>query len=512
MNETKITTNSKSQELTEKPINSSLWNKDLDPIAIKSRNWTTFNVATLWMGISICIPTYMLGSGLIDSGMNWWQATLTVFLGNMIVICPMVLIGHAGTKYGISFPVLLRAPFGTEGARAASLLRAFVACGWFGILSWIGSNAVYQLLLTVFPSFACTRYLGDFIGLNVAQLVCFLLFCVSQMVIVHNGTDAIRRLSNFAAPLLVMTGILLLGWAWVKTQSFSKMLEASYSLKGATSVSVWKIFWPGLTSIVGFWSALVLNIPDFTRFVRSQKDQALGQLIGLPPTVTFYAFIGIAVTSATIIIFGKPIWDPVILLGEFKNPVIIFIATFSIALATICCNIMANVISPANAFSNLLPSKISFRTGCYITGIIGVLIAPWKLIADPQGYIFRWLLAYSALLGSIGGIVLCDYYVLRRTNLNLYDLFVHKGNYTYTKGWNLLAYVTFFLSIIPNIPGFLVKVGVVGEGTFASWVTSLYDYAWFISFGLAFIIYWLLMSIFNKTCSVATTKNSIKSA
>ena len=274
-----------------------------------------------------------------------------------------------------------------------------------------------------------------------------------------------------------------------------KILEASYRLQGELHTSIWHIFWPGLTSIVGFWSTLALNIPDFTRFVRSQKDQVIGQVIGLPSAMTFYSFIGIFVASATILIFGKAIWNPVTLLGEFKNPIIIVFSMFSIALATICCNIAANVVSPANDFSNLFPRKISFRIGCYLTGIIGVLMFPWKLMADPQGYIFRWLLAYSALLGAVGGIMLCDYYLIRKTKLNLYDLFQATGEYTYTNGWNWNAYIAFFLAIIPSIPGFLVKIGVVNAKVFFSVLINLYDYAWFISFGLAFVVYWLLMKL-----------------
>lgn len=480
-------------ELAEKPVASRLWNQDLAATTLEQRNWHKFNMIALWVGLSVQIPTYMLGSSLISNGMNWWQAVLTVLLGNLIVLIPMIMIGHAGTKYGIPFPVFLRACFGTEGARFASLLRALVACGWFGIQTWIGGNAIYQLLVLVVPNFVSSYYLGSFIDLNIAQLCCFVLFWFSQMLLLHHGMESVRRLSTFAAPLLILVGFILLGWAYIKGQSLGKILAASYVLQGKMHGSIWGIFWPGLTSIIGFWSTLALNIPDFTRFVRSQKDQFIGQIVGLPSTMTFYAFIGIFVASATILIFGRAIWNPVTLLGEFKNPVIIVFSMFSIVLATACCNIMANVVSPANDFSNLFPKKISFRMGCYLTGIIGILMFPWKLMADPQGYIFRWLLAYSALLGAVGGIMLCDYYVLRKTQLNLYDLFQDVGEYTYTKGWNWYAYIAFFLAIVPCVPGFLVKIGMVNASSVCGILLNLYDYAWFISLGLAFIIYWFLM-------------------
>lgn len=480
-------------ELTAKPTSSKLWNKDLDPTAVARRTWRKWHMAALWVGLSVSITCYMLGSSLISSGMNWWQAVTTILLGNLIVLVPMILIGHAGTKYGIPFPVFLRACFGVQGARVASLLRAIVACGWFGIQTWIGSNAIYQLLVVIKPAVVNSIYLGNFFGINIIQLFCFLAFCAAQMFIMHHGMNAIKKLISFAAPLLIVVGVGLLVWAWMAVGSFAAILAASYKLRANTATSIWPIFWPGLTGVVGYWATLALNIPDFTRFAHSQKDQMLGQLIGLPSTMTLYAFIGIIVTSATMVMFNQALWDPVILLGKFHNPLVLVGAMFSIVLATTCCNIMANVVSPANDFSNLLPGKINFRMGAYITGAIGVLILPWKLIADPNSYIFRWLIAYSALLGAVGGIMLCDYYVLRKAKLNLHDLFQEHGEYTYSKGWNLSACYAFVLAIIPSIPGFLVKVNLLSAELFPGWIVRLYDYAWFLSLGLAFGIYWLLM-------------------
>lgn len=480
-------------ELKTRPSNSSLWNKDLAPTSITRRTWRKWHIVALWVGLSVSIPCYMLGSSLISNGMNWWQAVLTILSGNIIVLLPMILIGHAGTKYGIPFPVFLRACFGVHGARVASLLRAVVACGWFGIQTWIGSDAIYQLLHVIVPKVASSVYLGDFFGINIIQFFCFLSFCSLQMLIIHYGMNSIKKLMSFAAPLLILVGIALALWAWSQVGSLNTILAASYKLRANNTSSIWRIFWPGLTGVVGYWATLALNIPDFTRFAHSQKDQMFGQLIGLPSTMTIYAFIGIMVTSATMVLFNQAIWNPVILLSKFHSPLVLVGSMFSLVLATVCCNITANVVSPANDFSNLLPGKISFRMGAYITGAIGVLIFPWKLIADPNSYIFRWLIAYSALLGAVGGIMLCDYYILRKTKLNLHDLFQEKGEYTYNKGWNLKACYVFILAIIPSIPGFLVKVNLVNAQLLPDWLTRLYDYAWFISLGLAFGIYWLLM-------------------
>ncbi len=476
-------------ELSEDISHSSLYSKDLAPVPAAERTWNKWHIAAIWVGMAVCIPTYMLASSLIQQGMNWWQALLTILLGNLIVLIPMILNAHVGTKYGVPLPVFLRVSFGVKGAILASLLRGFVACGWFGIQTWIGGAAIYQLSLTMVPGLAESTYLGDFIGLNLAQAGCFMFFWFINIWIVYKGIDSIKLLETWSAPFLLLIGLFLLIWAWSRVGSMSDILNASYSLSGNGNVDFWKIFFPGLTAMVGFWATLSLNIPDFTRYAKSQKDQIYGQLIGLPATMVFYSFIGIAVTSATVLIFGEAIWDPVALLGKFESPVVIVVAMFGLTIATLSTNIAANIVAPANSFANMMPSKISFKMGGYITGIIGILIFPWKLIADPEGYIFRWLIAYSALLGSLAGIMICDYYLIRKTKINLPELFNTKGIY---KGWNTPAWIAFFISIVPVVPGFLVAVGISNVTQFPEWLINLYSYAWFVTFAIAFFLYWIL--------------------
>lgn len=473
-------------ELAEDFSGSPLWNDDLRPVPPAQRNWTAWNFAAIWVGMAVCIPTYMIASSLIEEGLNWWQALLTVLLGNLIVLIPLVLNAHAGTKYGIPLPVFLRVSFGVRGAVIAALLRGLVACGWFGIQTWIGGAAIYQLTLVLFPGLANSAYLGDFIGLNTAQLLCFLLFWSLNMYVIYRGIESIKKLETWAAPFLILTGICLLVWAWMEVGSLSAILDASYQLSSRETVDVWKVFWPGLTAMVGFWATLSLNIPDFTRFSRSQKDQIIGQAAGLPATMLLFSFIGIAVTSATILIFGEAIWDPIALLGRFNHPLVVIIAMLALTLATLSTNIAANVVSPANDISNIHPRRISFKMGGYITGIIGILIFPWKLIADPQGYIFRWLIAYSALLGAIAGIMIADYYILRKTKINLAELYNPFGIY---RGWNLAAWLAFILSILPVIPGFLVQVGILKAQSIGVFWNDLYSYTWFITFFLSFVLY-----------------------
>ena len=387
--------------------------------------------------MSACIPTYMLASSLIGGGMNWWEAILTIFLGNLIVLIPMVLNAHAGTRYGIPFPVYCRAAFGTQGANVPALLRALVACGWFGIQTWIGGEAIYKIMAVFFPSLASATASRAF-GISFPQFLCFLFFWGINMLVVYKGIDCIRWLLNLKAPLLIVLGLLLLGWAYRGAGGFGPMLSqpSAFDPGQPKSGQFWAFFFPALTGMIGFWATLSLNIPDFSRYACSQRDQVIGQALGLPLTMALYSFIGVAVTSATTIIYGQTIWDPVEVLTRFKNPVVLVVAMLALCIATLATNIAANVVSPANDFANLAPRRISFRIGGLITGLIGVVMMPWKLIADPSGYIFNWLIAYSALLGPIGGILIADYFVCRRCRLNLPALYLPDGEYRFTRGFS----------------------------------------------------------------------------
>lgn len=472
------------------PATRRLSNEELAPIPLERRTWTKWNIAALWVGMSVCIPTYMLASSLISGGMNWWQAVLTVFLGNLIVLVPMVLNAHAGTKYGISFPVFARASFGVLGANIPAILRAIVACGWFGIQTWIGGWAIYKLALAIVPALAHSPELA-FAGINLAQLICFLLFWALNVWIFWRGMETIRVVEDWGAPLLLIIGVALLAWAYFKAGGFGPML--GQPSKFTSNAEFWKFFVPGLTGMVGFWATLSLNIPDFTRMARSQKDQIVGQALGLNTTMPFYAFIGVAVTSATVVIFGETIWDPIELMSRFDNVMLTLVAMFALTLATLTTNLAANVVSPAISFSNLAPHLISRRAGGIITGLIGIVMMPWKLVADPSGYIFTWLIGYSALLGPIGGILIADYFVVRRTELNLRDLYRLDGEYAYRGGFNPVAIIALIVGILPNIPGFLGTIKAVA-GVSAFWM-DLYSYAWFTGFGLAFVIYLALRKL-----------------
>ena len=466
----------------------SLINEDLAPVPLEKRTWGTWNYAALWISMSLCIPTYMLASSLIGGGMNWWQAILTIFLGNSIVLIPMILNGHAGAKYGIPFPVFARASFGTQGANIPAMLRAIVACGWFGIQTWIGGDALYHILKAWNPSLADVDTQSLFP--QALPMICFFAFWFLNMYIVYLGVESIRKLLVFKAIFLPLAALALLAWAITAAKGLGPILEQPSKLHGS---DFWKYFFPALTGMVGFWATLSLNIPDFTRYAKSQKAQISGQAIGLPPSMTLFAFIGVVVTSATPIVYGSTIWDPVQLAGKFDNKLLVSFAMLAVIISTLATNIAANIVSPANDFANLSPNKINFKTGGYITGIIGILIFPWKLVADPSGYIFTWLVGYSSLLGPVGGILIADYYFIRKQQLAVDELYNSKGRYHFSNGFNTTAIIALLAGILPNIPGFLVTIKVIAADAVPYWISNLYNYAWFVGFFVSGFVYWTLM-------------------
>jgi NCS1 family nucleobase:cation symporter-1 len=473
---------------------SPLYNEDLAPVPISRRNWTTYNYAALWISMAHCIPTYMLSSGLISAGMNWWQALITILLGNTIVLVPILLNSHAGTKYGIPFPVLARASYGAIGSNLPALMRAVVACGWFGIQAWIGGQALYTFLAVLIPSWP-HLFGGPIGGHPPAEWLSFFLFWGMNIAIIYRGMDLLRKVENWAAPFVLIMTSFLLAWAVWRAHGLGYLLQEKSRYPDWHHFRA--IFFPSLTAMIGFWATLSLNMPDFTRFGRSQREQAIGQTVALPTTMTVFAAMGVIITSAAVVIYPhmplNEIWDPVKLVGQFSQAWIVAVSMFTVVVATLSVNIAANVVSPANDFANAFPKWISFRTGGLITGIIAILMQPWRLLADPSGYIFDWLLGYSGGLGSIGGVMIVDYWILRRKQLNLGDLYRMSGAYAYAGGWNWRA-------VFATCAGCLLAwIGLVLPA-----FRPLYDYAWFVGFGVAAFTHWALMrSMPPKTILVA---------
>ncbi len=470
-----------------------LWNADLAPTSVEQRNWRWYHFAALWVGMIVAVPTWMLASGLIEQGMSATQAAWTVLLGNLIILAPMLLIGHPGARYGVPFAVLVRAPFGTVGARLPALARALVACGWYGIQTWIGGEALLTLLGIFFRQDLRGAIL-PVIGIGSGQLIAFLVFWVVQLLFVRKGLLTIRRLETWTAPLKLLACAGLLWWALDAAGGLGPIFSSpsSFEPSGAREGQFWAVFLPTLTAMVGFWGTLALNIPDFTRFARSQRDQAIGQTLGLPPTMGLIALISVMTTSATVVIYGKAIWDPVALAGTLSGPFVL-LGLIVIAIDTVSCNIAANLVCSAYDFASIAPSRIDYRRGALITACIGLFMMPWKLLESTQGYIFTWLTGYGALLGPIAGILIADYWLVRGTRLDLEGLYREDGPYRYGNGWNERALIALALGIAPNLPGFLAVAtpGVFG-GVGGLW-TGIYTYAWFVGVGVSLVSYSLMM-------------------
>jgi NCS1 family nucleobase:cation symporter-1 len=471
-----------------------LWNPDLAPTDAAHRTWTAWHFLALWIGMVVCIPGYMLAAGLIDQGFSAWQAAGMVLAGNAIVLIPMLLNGHAGAKYAIPFAVLIRTSFGVRGAKLPALLRAVVACGWFGIQCWVGGSAIYAVGNIVSGGALVGAKMG-WIGIDAGQLGSFIVFWALHLWFIARGPESVRSIESITAPIKVLIVLALLVWAYRRADGFGTMLHAPSQFVdgGKKAGQFWALFWPSFTAMCGFWSTLAMNIPDFTRFARSQRDQVIGQSIGLPLPMGALAFVGIAVTSATVTIYGKAIWDPVDLAGRMEG-LAVAIGLAIITIDTLCVNLAANVVGPAYDFAAIFPRHINFARGGYLTAVLGVLMMPWKLIESSGGYIFTWLGGYGALLGPVLGIMIADYWLVRRTEIDVTDLYREQGRYRYRGGWNPAALIAFVVAVLPNVPGFLASAFPQAFGSVPPLFTAVYSYAWFVGVGLAMAVYLVLMS------------------
>lgn len=470
-----------------------LTNDDLEPTAPHQRTYSWWEMASLWVALVVGVPSYYLAGSLVDLGMAWWQGIATVVVANLILLVPLVLTGHPGTRYGIPFPVLARSAFGIRGAHIPTLLRALVGCGWYGIESWIGGEAIFLLLPKAIKESPLSQFL-PWLGTSPLEFACFIVFWLAQLGIVWKGMDGIRELEKYSAPILILLTSCLLLWSYVNAGGFAPMFSLSSRL---SSAQFWSLFFPSLTANISFWATVALNIPDFTRYAKTQTDQIVGQ-VGLPVFMGAFTLVGLAVTSSTTVIFGRLISSPIQLLGEIGGLTTKILAILGISLATITTNIAANIVAPANALVNLSPSKFTFRRGALLTALLGIAFQPWRLLRSSESFVYTWLVGYSALLGPIGGIILADYYLIHGTNLSINDLYSlnPRGAYYYSGGYNLAAMAALVIGILPVVPGFLQKTGFLASvpNTFL----VIYDNAWFFSFFSAGILYWILSCLKGK--------------
>ncbi|OKJ62311.1 nitrate reductase [Streptomyces sp. CB02009] len=466
-------------------------NEDLLPVPVAQRRWTTYNFAALWVGMAHNIPSWLLASGLVALGMDWKQAVLTIALANVVVLLPMLLTGHAGPKYGIPFPVLARASFGLRGANLPALVRAGVACAWFGIQTWIGGQGIFVLLDKAFGGgWADASRIG---GQPWTLWLCFALFWALELAIIYRGMEALRRFENWAAPFVIVGALVLLGWIAYQAGGLGPLLDQPSKL--GWGADFWPVFFPALMGMIAFWATLSLNIPDFTRFGAGQRSQVLGQSLGLPTTMTLFALLSVLVTSGSQAVYGAPVWDPVALAAKTDNVFGLLFALVTVLVATLSVNIAANVVSPAYDLANLAPKRIDFRKGALITGVVGVLIMPWKLTATPELYIFTWLGLVGGLLGTVAGILIADYWLVRRTVLDLPGLYRADGPYWYRGGWNPAAVLAFLVGGVLAVGG---SHSAPGTGPFPEdglipFLKPLSDYGWAVGLAASLLLYTALM-------------------
>ena len=455
--------------------NSNHYNDDIAPTRVKERTWNVWNVAALWVGMAICVPTYTLGGVLTAYfGLSVMEALMAILVANIIVLIPLTLNAFPGTKFGIPFPVLLRSSFGVTGSNIPCLIRALVACGWFGIQTMFGGLAIHILLSNLMPGWESLGGTGEVIG--------FFTFLVLNLYIVIKGAESIKILETLAAPLLLAVGIGLMMWASPKI-SYSELL--AIPANRPEGASFWGYFFAGVTAMVGFWATLSLNIPDFSRYVRSQKDQIKGQIIGLPLTMFFFAALGVILTAASTTLVGETISDPVTLIGKIENPFCVVISMIIIIIATLSTNTAANIVSPTNDFQNVAPKKINQTRGVLLTGLIGILLMSWELLkklgviesdVSVEAMYSGWLLGYSSLLGPIAGIMIVDYFVVKRQELSLPDLYKSQGIYS---GFNANGLIAFAIPVLLTL--FSITSGQL------NW---FYQYGWFTGSILGGLIYW----------------------
>jgi NCS1 family nucleobase:cation symporter-1 len=449
--------------------NHSLWNEDLRPCSLAEHSWAASKYASLWIGMCLCLPTYSLAASMIALGMNWWEAVLTILCGSAIVMGAILLVSHAGTKFGIPYPVFARLWFGTRGAHVPALARAVIAAGWFGINSWFGGQALDAILTRMLPAWS---------GISWHLGIAFAIFWGINVLIAMRGPQAIGRLAQFSAPTLAVGAIALFIWAIRSAGGFGPLLAMPAKIHGS---SFWVDFFPSVVGVIAFWATLALNIPDFTRYATSQRAQIRGQALAMPLTMALFSFIGITVTSATVALFGTAMWNPVALIVKFPTPVVL-IAGIVIILSSVTINVGANVMAPARAFENLWPSRITFAIGAVMTGLLSLLMQPWYVLATFSAYIFTWLGTYGAMLGAFDGIAIADYWLARRRRIDLAQLYSPVGIYAYRGGLNPRALVAL-----------LVGWAIALIGVFVPGLHFLWSGGWIFSLLGGLVAYAFLM-------------------
>lgn len=479
---------------------SKYYNEDLAPTSVSQRNWTTYNISMLWVGMAICIPSMSLASGLIGMGVSPWLSIINVALGNIIVLIPIQLNSQIGTKYGIPFPLFARLTFGGKGAQIPAILRAITACGWTSVQAWVGGGAVAAIIGCVIPSFADAGWTvglpswGGMQTVAMGQFIGYVIFMLFIGWVAYKGMDQIKWIQNIGGPLLIIIMIALLVWATTyagsEGYSFGDVINSGNNdalIEAAGGFAL--VYLGGLMGNIAFWATMALNIPDFSRYARSQKDQFRGQLYGMPLPMAFCAFVGAFFARATELVDGTAMFDPTAVFYHLNNKLIILIAALGVAAATVTTCVAANVVAPANGFSNINPKKISYKKGVVITMLIAFFVLQAWWIYGSGGAYFTWMNAYGTILAPIAAIFIADYFVCKNRQIEIAALFKgENGRYWYSGGFNQAAIIAWIVAfIIPLLAYFNISGGL---GTIIAYINSV-NYLW--SFIIGFVLYVILM-------------------
>lgn len=465
------------EEMRSEVQTSKYYNSDLAPADSSKRNWGIFAFFSCWVAMNVCIPAYQMASSAISMGLSWWLSLMLVFVGNAIILIPILLNSRAGIKYGITFPVHARSVFGLRGAQVPVILRSIIGAAWTGILIWVGAESLQVALELLFEPWQSFQY---------GQVICFIIFWGLNIGFTLGGSNFLKRFEGISTIILGCFCLWLLIWGVRATsQAGYTAIDAITSLSTSSGINVGQTILVFLVANISFYSTWAINVSDISRFAKSRKSHHIGVTLGLPFSMMLIALLGIYITGVSKLLFGIPMWNPNDVIRAIGSKWGALFAAIAILNETLNTNVVTNILPPANGFASLFPKKVSYKAGVLITGIIAILIQPWKLVADPSGYIYDWLSTYGVLTGPLASILICDYFLLKKQTLSLTDLYNGcDSKYWYYKGFNLSAILAWFIAVTPSIAGIFIEP-----------LRVLKDYGWLLSFVLGFILYFILSKI-----------------
>lgn len=451
---------------------------DVLPSKQSDRSWNIGNYFTVWMGSVHNIPNYIAIGGLFAIGLSVHKVFMAIMCAAVIIATVLVLNGHAGSKYGLPFAMLLRSSFGNKGAVIPGVIRGVIAAiMWFGFQTYAGSQALSILIAKIWPSYITLGGDWDFFGLTLPALISFLLFWLFNVVLIYGGMNFLGKFTNILSPFvyIVFGGMAI--WAINLAGGIGPILN--YTADGVDGNKV-IVFLGAVVAVIAAWAAPMVNVSDFTRLARTHKEQVIGQTVGLIVTYLLFAVASISIIAGSEIAFGTPIWNVLDVVARFDSGFAIGVSVLTLCLTTLSVNVTGNIVPAGYQLASFFPKKLSFRAGATVAAVIGIMIMPWKLMENPTS-IFTFLNIVGGLLAPITGVMLAHYFIISKTKIDINELYSQNGKYNYQKGFNINAIVTLIIA------GVLCLIG-----SFVPFFAPLYEISWFVGIGSAIIIYTLL--------------------